>query len=312
MTHPAAARKSSVERSIRITRKTQDTLFALALILPAFIILALVIFAPIARGIWMSFMDYTLATRNNPTWNDFENYRKLFASGEIFIYFKNTIVFVASVVTVEVVIGMIVALLLNTQIVARNVFRALFFLPWTIPSVVVALLFSWMLQPQYGVLNYLFVKAGIIDSPLVWTQHPQLAMVSIVAAAAWRLTPMMIVMFLAGLQSIPNELMEAARIDGANDVQVFRRVMLPLLTPVIATTVLISIINNFQQFTIIYNMTAGGPIDRTTTLSIATYSKAFTQFNMGLGSAIGVLWLAALVFFTVFYNRRFERNNFAD
>jgi multiple sugar transport system permease protein len=178
--------------------------------------------------------------------------------------------------------------------------------------VVTALLFGWMLQPQYGVLNYLFMKLGLIDAPLVWTQHPQLAMVSIVVASAWRLTPMMIVMFLAGLQSIPNELIEASRIDGASDVQVFRHIILPLLTPVIATTVLISIINNFQQFTIIYNMTAGGPIDRTTTLSVATYTKAFTQFDMGLGSAIGVLWLGALAFFTVFYNRYFEKRNYAE
>jgi multiple sugar transport system permease protein len=103
--------------------------------------------------------------------------------------------------------------------------------------------------------------------------------------------------------------MEAARIDGAHDVQIFRHIMLPLLTPVIATTVLISIINNFQQFTIIFNMTNGGPINKTTTLSIATYTKAFTQFNMGLGSAIGVLWLVALAFFTFFYNKYVERQN---
>ncbi len=103
--------------------------------------------------------------------------------------------------------------------------------------------------------------------------------------------------------------MEAARIDGAHDVQIFRHITLPLLTPVIATTVLISIINNFQQFTIIFNMTNGGPINKTMTLSLATYTKAFTQFNMGLGSAIGVLWLVALAFFTLFYNKFVERQN---
>jgi len=312
MSRSADAQGKSTAQPFHLSRKRQDNLFAAMLILPAFVILAIVIFAPIARGVWMSFMDYTLATRNNPTWNNFENYRKLFESGEIFVYFRNTIVFVTAVVGLEVLVGMTIALLLNTRIVARNVFRALFFLPWTIPSVVVALLFGWMLQPQYGVLNYLLMQIGVIDGPLVWTQHPRLAMVSIVMAAAWRLTPMMIVMFLAGLQSIPAELVEAAHIDGANDLQVFRRIMLPLLTPVIATTVLISIINNFQQFTIIYNLTAGGPINKSTTLSIATYTKAFTQFDMGAGSAIGVLWLVALAFFTLFYNRYFEQRNYAE
>ena len=113
----------------------------------------------------------------------------------------------------------------------------------------------------------------------------------------------MVVMLLAGLQTIPRTLIEAAKIDGAGDLQVFRHVTLPFLRPVIGTTVLITIINNFQSFTIIFNMTGGGPVQKTTTLSIATYQEAFRKFDIGTGSAIGVLWLVALIGITIIYSR---------
>jgi multiple sugar transport system permease protein len=294
---------------LHLSRGQKDALFALLLILPAFAILALVVFAPILNGIRVSFLDYTLATRNNPAWNNFANYTRLFKSGEIFVYFRNTFVFVFFVVFIQFILGLIVALLLNAQIVARSALRALYLLPWTIPSVVVALLWGWMLQPQYGILNFVLRQLEVIQGPLQWTQHPQLAMVSIILAATWRQAPMMIVMLLAGLQSIPHDLVEAAMIDGASATQLFRRITLPLLVPVISTTVLIAIINNFQMFTIIFNMTAGGPLNRTTTLSIATYAKGFTRFDMGAAAAIGVMWLVVLAGLTVLYNRYFERLN---
>ncbi len=296
-------------RIFRLTRSQQDTLFALALITPAFLVLAFVVFAPILNGVRVSFLNYTLATRNAPVWNNFANYTDLFRSGEIFVYFRNTFVFVIAVVGIQFVLGMVVALLLNMRIRGRNVFRAAFLLPWTIPSVVVALLWTWMLQPQYGMMNWVLREFGVLQGPQQWTQHPQLAMVSIILASVWRQVPMMIVMLLAGLQSIPGDLLEAAAIDGASSTRTFRHVILPLLVPVMSTTVLIAIINNFQSFTIIYNMTNGGPLNNTTTLSIATYVKAFTRFDMGSGAAIGVLWLIALSIISVLYNKYFEGKN---
>ena len=281
-------------------------IFGLTLITPAFIVLALVVFVPIVQGIIYSFTDYTLATRLNPTWNNFENYRRLFSSGEIYTYFSNTFIYVFLVVGGQFLLALAIALLLNAKIKGRDMFRGLFLLAWTIPSVVVAFLWIWLLQPQYGVVNFVLFKLGIIERNLQWTQNPDLAMISVVLAAGWRQTPMMIVMFLAGLQSVPASLVEAAKIDGANNVQAFRHVTLPILRPVIGATVLIAVINNFQMFTIIFNMTHGGPLDKTTTLSIATYMKAFQQFDMGQGAAIGVLWLVVLVGLTLFYRRFLE------
>lgn len=302
---PKPQPKSQVRRPF-LTKKRTDVLFALLLIAPAFVVLALVVFVPILQSIRYSFTDYTLATRLNPTWNNFENYRKLFASGEIFVYFKNTFVYVFVVVAGQFVVAMGIALLLNARIKGRDMFRGLFLLAWTIPSVVVAFLWIWMLHPQFGVLNFIFFKVGLVPRNMQWTQNPDLAMLSVVFAAGWRQAPMMIVMFLAGLQSVPATLMEAARIDGASNAQAFWHVVLPILRPVIGATLLIAIINNFQMFTIIFNMTHGGPLDRTTTLSVATYTEAFQRFNMGSGAAIGVLWLVVLVALTLFYRRYLE------
>jgi multiple sugar transport system permease protein len=301
-------------KAVRQTRKpftfsktVKDRLFVALLLAPALIILTLVIGFPIAKGVWLSFFDYTLATRNNPQWNNFANYTKLFQSGEIFTLFGNTLIFVAGVVIIQFVIAMTVALLLNTKIPGRNLYRSFFLIPWTIPSVVVALLWTWLFQPQYGVLNFILQRLGVVEPELQWTQHPNLAMVAIIIAAVWRQFPMMMVMFLAGLQSVPADLIEAAEIDGASKPQVFRHITLPCMRAVLDTTIIVAIINNFQMFTIIYNMTAGGPVDRTTTLSIGAYVKAFNQFDLGAGSAIGVLWLVALGGGVYLYNRLSEK-----
>lgn len=286
----------------RLSRRTVDLLYAWALLIPAFAVLSLVVFWPIIDGIQTSFTENTLRTRRDPYWNDFQNYKDLYESGDIQLYFKNTLIFVTSIVLLQFVLALGIALLLNSDIKGRSIFRGLFLMPWTIPSVVVALLWLWMLQPQYGVLNYILHQMDLLARNQQWVQDPDRAMPSIVIASVWRQFPIMVVMLLAGLQTIPRTLVEAAKIDGAGQLRIFRYVTLPFLRPVIGTVVLITIINNFQSFTIIFNMTGGGPLKKTTTLSIATYQEAFRKFDIGTGSAIGVLWLLALVGITVIYN----------
>lgn len=286
----------------RLSRRTVDLLYAWALLIPAFAVLSLVVFWPIIDGVQTSFTENTLRTRRDPFWNDFQNYKDLYESGDIQMYFKNTLIFVTSIVLIQFFIALGIALLLNSNVTGRSVFRGLFLMPWTIPSVVVALLWLWMLQPQYGVLNYILHQVGLVVKNQQWVQDPDRAMPSVVIASVWRQFPIMVVMLLAGLQTIPRTLIEAAKIDGAGQLRIFRYVTLPFLRPVIGTTVLITIINNFQSFTIIFNMTGGGPIKKTTTLSIATYQEAFRRFDIGTGSAIGVLWLLALIGITIIYN----------
>lgn len=288
-----------------------DTAFAYALLLPAFTALALVIFFPILRGIAMSFFKYTFATmRTGPVWNDFANYKALFRSGDFFEYLKNTLAYMICSVSLQFLIAMSVALLLNTAVRGRNVLRGLFLVSWTVPSVVAAILWCWIFQPQYGIMNYLLSSLGLLGDPnMQWLQNPRYALLTVVAASLWKSGPYMIVMLLAGLQSVREDLIEAAAIDGASRLQIFFHIMIPGIRSVLDTTLIISVLSAFQQFTITYNMTGGGPITATTTLSIAAYKAAFTKMDLGLGSAIGVLWLILLSAITLFYNiksRRFE------
>ncbi len=293
----------------RLTSAQCDTIFATLCILPAFAGIALVVLAPIVKAIWMSFMDYKITSTAQPVWNQFANYIKLFSSGQIAQYFGNTLLFIFWVVVIQFVLAMAMALLLSSRLIhGRNVMRAAFMIPWTIPSVVTALLWSWLLQPQYGVLNWLFYNLGLQGQlNQLWLQDPAHAMPSVIIACVWRQTPYMMVMLLAGLQSVPHDLVEAASIDGANGIKRFVHVILPSIRPVIDTSIVVAIINNSQMFAIIYNMTAGGPIGKTTTFSVAAYLKAFVSFDFGQGSALGVIWLLALSLFVFFYKRYSDR-----
>jgi multiple sugar transport system permease protein len=295
--------------SSKLTRKQRDSIFAFLCVLPVLIGLCFVVFAPIVKALWMSFYRYKISSTATPKWNNFENYKKLFVSNEFFTYLWNTIVFIVGVVATQLVIAFCMALLLNTNVKGKKFFRGLFMVPWTIPSVVTALLWSWLLQPQYGVLNYIFYHLGLQgDLNKLWVQSPNLAMGSVIVASVWRQTPYMMIMLLAGLQSISPDLIEAAEIDGASQVSVFKNVILPSIRPVLDTSLVVAVINNSQMFTIIYNMTAGGPMTRTTTISVAAYKKAFISFDFGQGSALGMLWLVILGSCVFLYKRYSDKH----
>lgn len=287
---------------------TVDKWFGFFLVVPAIIILSVTVLFPILKGVFVSFCSYKLRNLNNPTWNNFKNYKALFQSKEIYIFFKNTFVYVFFTVGIQFFIGMAIALLLNSKIRGRNIFRGLFLIPWTIPTVVVAILWRWMLHQQFGVLNYIFYHLGITSTVNVsWTTNPLLAMVAIIVASTWRQMPYMVVMILAALQSVDRNLIEASYIDGASKYQSLLNVTIPAIRPVLITSVWISLMQNFQMYTIIANMTGGGPTTSTTTLSVAAYKAAFQSYDFGKGAAIGVLWLVLLFVVTLITNKLNER-----
>ena len=292
------------ERRERRSLSVPDSVFGLALTAPALIILGISVLMPVLKGVYVSFCSYKLANLNSPVWNNFQNYLSLFKKGEIWTFFSNTIVYVALAVVLQFVLGLLIALLLNSKIRGRNVFRGMFLIPWTLPSVVVAILWRWMLQQQFGVINYLLFKAGITSTVnIAWTMDSVLAMTAVVIAAVWRQLPYMTVMLLAALQSVDRNLIEAARVDGASSFRTLIHITLPGIRPVIISAVWIAIMTNFQMYTIISNMTGGGPVNATTTLSLAAYKAAFQSYNFGEGAAIGVLWLGLLFIVTLVCNR---------
>lgn len=286
-----------------------DKIFGILLLLPTIAILCIVVVLPISKAIYTSFCEYKISNLNDPVWNNFGNYKALFESGTFFTYLANTIVYVIASVILQLIIGMIFALLLNSNIKGRGLFRGLFLIPWVIPSIVIAILWRLLLNEQFGVMNYFLCKLGILSTMNVsWTMDPGLAMLAIILASSWREIPYMMVMLLAGLQSVDNTLIEESLIEGANWFQRFIHVTLPSIAPVLMTTVWIATLASFQMFNIIYNLTGGGPIEATTTLSIAAYKSAFVSYDFGKGSAIGVLWLLLLVVFTVIFNRIKDKN----
>lgn len=315
-----------------------DSWFGFSLTIPAIIVLCIVIALPILKGVYISFFNYKLAdirkdifdvtpdsiqavisgkedisSLSNLKWNDFRNYKRLFDDKDFWksdfvTYFTNTIVFVTFTVLLQLVLGMAIALLLNSRIRGRSIYRALYLIPWTIPSVVVAIVWRLMLSQDGGVINYFLELLRITGTTQIsWLETTGRARASIVLASVWRQMPYMMVMLLAGLQSVDQSLIEASRIDGANAPRTFLHVTVPTIRPVLITSTWIAIMNNFQMYTIIANLAGTGSGTGTMTLSIAAYQEAFKNYEFGRGAAIGVLWLVVLFIITMISNYASER-----
>lgn len=290
---------------MKLSSKSGDRLFSIGLLLPAILIVGLAVFLPVIESVGMSFSAYKLG-RAIRAWDNLANYIALFRSGELFHSLGITFLFTAETVVLLFVLGMILAVILNSMPRANRTLRSVALLPWVVPTVISALMWSWMFQPQYGILNYLVRLFGISESPIAWLANPHYALEAVVIAALWRQLPFMFLMLLAGLQTVPAELYEVAQIDGAGFLRTFFNVSLPLLRNIIRTAVLISVINSFKQFPLFWIMTGGGPVDSTTTLAILSYKHAFLSLNFGQGAAVSTVWLVALLLFTLIYNRVFR------
>ncbi|QTH41059.1 sugar ABC transporter permease [Cohnella sp. LGH] len=292
----------------RLSRTQRNIAFATVLLLPVFVIMMLTIIAPLVSAIALSFSDYSLMDPDR-SWNQFRNYTELLGSSEFYHSFGITLTYVAAAVTIDLLLGLLTAVLLNRNIRMRSFLRSLFMIPWAIPTIVTALIFLWIYQPDYGVLNYMMTRSGLMSENVSWLQSMDWALAAITVVAVFRQTPQVSVMLLAGLQNIPASLYEAARIDGASGWKMFLHVTLPLLKPVITSVTLIMIVNNFQMFTLFFTLTNGGPAGSTTSLAILTYETAFSRYELGKGSAIGVIWLILLFVFSVLFTRYMNRNS---
>lgn len=296
----------------RTRRQISDSAFAIGMMSPAILLLIMIIAIPILKAIYISFFDYGLKQLRAPLfeleWNSFQNYISLLKGGEFFTYFSNTLLFCVTVVSLQFVLALMMALLLNSIRKMRGLLRGLILVPWTIPSVVTAIVWRLLTNQQFGTLNYILVKLGILDSiNFAWTIDAWPARILIIITCVWRQMPYMMVMLLAALQSVDKSRIEAARIDGANSYQVLTHVLLPSIKPVLITVLWLAILSNFQMYTIIANLTGGGPAYATTTLAIGAYDVAFRSYDFGKSAAIGVCWLIILFVLTFACNRASER-----
>jgi multiple sugar transport system permease protein len=267
------------------------------LLLPASLLLALVTLLPMLRVVELSLCRVELHHGIVIHWAGLGQFVRLWRDGRWWTALANTVVFTASSVVLELLLGVAIALLLHRRFRGRGVVRALVMLPWALPTAVMALAWAWIFNDSFGVLNDLLGRLGVLSSPMAWLGEPRTAMVALVIADVWKSTPFIALIALAGLQGIPESVLEAARIDGLSAVQRFWRVVLPLLAPSLLVALVFRGVQAFAAFDLPYVMTGGGPGGATETVSLYAYQNDFRYLDFGYGSAIAVqgIVLAALL-----------------
>ncbi len=285
--------------------------FAALLILPSFLAITAVIIYPLLNAAVTSFFRYFITDSRGMEYIGLRNYARMFASPPFWTALVNTVVYVGGTVLGELVIALPLALLVNTRFRLKNLVNSLFFVPWIIPSVVVALITKYLFfDHHHGVVNAALQQLGLIEEFIPWLKDPGLAMPTVILATVWKMFPFMFVILYAGLQAIPVEEVEASKIDGAGPLQRFRHITLPNLREIIVLATTLEFIWQFQYMTVIWTTTQGGPIDRTTTLPVLIYRTAFKGgMDMGYSSTIGMFWLVFLMAFAVIYVRSAGRRD---
>jgi ABC-type sugar transport system permease subunit len=267
-------------------------------IAPAFLFLGGIIVFPLAHAFWISLQR----TRGlNTTFVGLQNYARVLADEAFWNSFQVSLAFTSICVALHVGFGLALALLLHRITFASTVLRVLFLTPWMIAPAIGATIWLWLLEPQFGVVNYLLQSAGIIDAPKVWLGEPRFAFGSVVAVDVWRGVPFIMLLMLAGLQTIPEEQYEAAALDGASTWQSFRFVTLPNLRYIVIVASTLDVISTIRHFDIIAVMTGGGPVGSTEVLPALIYNAAFRANRFGEAAAIGVLLLVFILALSLLY-----------
>ncbi|TDF95994.1 sugar ABC transporter permease [Paenibacillus piri] len=269
--------------------------------MPALLTMLVLIAYPLVFGVYISGFDTNLI--NKWKWVGLRYYTQALSDPEFFHKIGLTFKFAFMVVIGNMVVGTLLGILLNMNIRFRLFFRAVLILPWLFPEVVVALLWKWMYNPLYGLFNYILQGLHLIKDPIPWLDDPGFAMVGVVIACIWKGYPLVMILVLAGLQSISKDLYEAGEIDGGNKWQLFRNITLPGLMPVLLVTIILETVWWFKHFTIIWLLTAGGPVDATSVISIDIYKIAFTDFRFGRAAATAVLVFIICFVISYLYRR---------
>ncbi|GAB3031645.1 sugar ABC transporter permease [Parafrigoribacterium mesophilum] len=256
---------------------------------PAVVYIAVFQLVPLIQEVWLSFTRTTLLNPNVNVWVGFANFRSIFADPEFQQTLLTTAVYVIACVVGAVGVGLLVALLLNGRFPGRAVARSLVTVPWAAPGIAVALIAIWMLNPQYGVLTKLLRVVGIDPGPSGVLDNPRLALAAILFTTIWQLVPFVAIVLLSALQSVPQELVEAAQVDGAGRWRVFRVVTWQVLKPTVGLVAVLMTIWSLRRFELIWLMTRGGPLGSTRTLVIDLYSQAFDSKQLGSAAAIGMV-----------------------
>ena len=273
----------------------QEKLTGWIMLIPALLVFGLVFIYPIARAFWLSWFTENLGTQLQPVFSGLSNYQRMLGDGRFWQSLWNTSVFTLASVFLELLLGLGVALVLNKSFFGRGIVRTTAIIPWALPTAVMGLAWAWIFNDQYGVVNDLLLRLGLIETGINWLGTPGLAMIALIVADVWKTTPFISIILLAGLQSISEDLYEAHRLDGANPWQSFRQITLPLLMPQILIALLFRFAQSFGVFDLVQVMTGGGPAGSTETVSIYIYSTVMRYLDFGYGAALVVVTFLLLV-----------------
>ena len=291
--------ETSIER-----RRTRAAWLFLA---PMLVCLVLVAAWPLLRTFWFSFTDASLGDThggtfiglNNYLWYEGGHWSGILVDAQWWNAVRNTLHFTLVSVGLEVTLGLLVALLLNVKFTGRTLVRAMILIPWAIPTIVSAKIWSWMLNDQFGILNHLLIGLGVIDAPLAWTADADLSMWAVIVVDVWKTVPFVTLLMLAALQMLPSDCYEAARVDGVHPLKVFWQVTLPLLMPALMVATLFRVLDALRVFDVIYVLTSNS----STTMSMSVYARQqLVEFqDVGYGSAASTLLFLIVAMIAMLY-----------
>lgn len=284
-----------------------DLVMALVMFMPAFLVLVFLGTYPIITALISAFQRRPMFDPSSVEWVGLENFISVFQHPQLWNAFSNDIVFTIASISIQTVLGLGVALLLQQKFPGHNILRGFVLFSYVFPVAVAAIIWRFMLSDSVGILHHL-IDAWQLPIPNTWFSSPKTAMPSVVMVTAWKYFPFMVITFLARLQTIDVTLYEAAKVDGANALQRFWYITLPMLMPVIVIVLLLRTIWTFNNWEIVALLTQGGPVYSTITPPILVYNTLFKEFSLGRAAAISVLMTGVLLVAMVFYLRAYNRS----
>ncbi len=293
-----------VRRGRPRTAEQREARLAWSFLTPALVIIGAVAFGPLAVTMWESLHrhDLRMPWLGRP-FIGLGNYAEAFQDARVWEALGHTAFFSVATVTLELVLGLALAIGLNRTYRGRGVVRLTVLLPWAIPTVVAALVWRFIFESESGIANALLMAAGVMEEPLVWFSHPLAAWIPVLLADVWKTTPFVALLLLAGLQGIDPALYEAARMDGARSWRQFREITLPMLKPAILVALIFRLLDAFRVFDLVYVLTAGGPGTATEPISMYAFSSLLQNLRIGYGSAISMIIFAIAFLLALLYVR---------
>jgi multiple sugar transport system permease protein len=283
-------------------RERSAATYGIALMAPLLAWLFLTIALPLGYAVYLSLTD-TGIVGAGAEFIGLDNYGRVLGDGAVLSAFGRSVLWAVGGAVVQSILAVATALVLNQHFRGRGVARTWVILSFIVPTIVIAILWRWMLNTGFGIVNWVLTTVGIVDEPVDFLGSASLALPTVVGINAWRWFPFLALIVLAGLSTIPNNVYDAARVDGASRWQVFRTIELPLLQPVLFVVGLLGTLWSFNIFDVIWLLTQGGPADATQTLPVLIYQRAFDGFALGEASAIAVLFALFLLVFSALYLR---------